>query len=87
MRQSLVSPIPSGPGNSGAFLLFNFQSPANSPALRGQICGKNPAKCPRPLVDNNDYQQMTLIILNKLSIFYPLPWWCHMKRFSWLSGF
>ena len=52
-------PSPQGRGIAGFFLLLNFQSPAKSPALRGQICGKIPAKCPRPLVDNNDYQQMT----------------------------
>ena len=49
MHRSFVSPDPSGPGNS------DFQNPAKSPALRGQICGKILDKMPLPPgVDNNE---------------------------------
>ena len=45
---SHLYPPPPRAGEKRGFLLFNFQSPAKSPALRGQICGKIPANCPRP---------------------------------------
>ena len=48
------------------FKLFNFQIPAKSPALRGKIYGKIPAKYPK--------------FWNKISIFSPIPRWCHMKE-------
>ena len=60
MHQSFVSTAPSGPGINGA---FNFQSPAKSPAPRGQTCGKSLLKAPAlPETDNNEEQQMTWII-------------------------
>ena len=87
MHQSFVSPAPSGPRNSGAFNI-NFQSPAKSPALRGHICGKSPAKSPRP-------QRLTIFKrrttnyrnpLNKFSS--PIPLWFNIKfGFSWPSCF
>ena len=40
MHQSFVAPAPSGPEIAG---LLTFHSPAKSPALPGQICGKIPA--------------------------------------------
>ena len=52
---SHLYPAPPQGRGIAVFLLLNFQSSAKSPALRGQICGKIPAKCPRPLVDNNDH--------------------------------
>ena len=55
----LYPPPPQGRGIAGLIYFSIFKALLKSPALRGQICGKIPAKCPRPLVDNNDYQQMT----------------------------
>ena len=46
---SHLHPSPSRGREKRGFYFFNFQSLAKSPSLRGQICGKIPAKFPRPL--------------------------------------
>ena len=57
MHQSFVSTPPRARGLAG---LLTFQSPAKSLALRGQNCGKIPAKSPAlPRADNNEEQRMT----------------------------
>ena len=59
MHQSFVSTAPQGTGNSGAFNVSVL-----SPALRGQICGKIPAKSPgSPETGNNVEQQLGVVLM------------------------
>ena len=56
MHQSFLSTAPLGSGNSGAFNFSVFQARVKSPALRGQICCKIPAKCPGSPEDDNNVE-------------------------------
>ena len=69
----LYPPPPSGPRNSGSFYFSIFKALLKDLHCGAKFVVKSLLNAPSPGVDNNDYQQMTLIILNKLSISPPPP--------------
>ena len=64
MHQSFISPTSLGAGNSGSFNFSIFKAPLKNPALRGQLCGKIPAKSPgSPESDHNVEQQLRVVLM------------------------
>ena len=59
MRQSFVSPTPSGPGNSGAFYFTIVKALLKALHCGAKFVVKSLLNAPAPGVDNNDNQQMT----------------------------
>ena len=54
-----------GLDDSGAFNFSVFKSPAKSPVLLGQICGKIPAKSPGSQGAGNNVEQQLGVVLMK----------------------